>query len=40
MNTHVFKKEKKTKTYKYNFAIFCNNKSMKQMNNVENVSVF
>lgn len=36
----MFLRKKKTKTYKYNFAIFCNNKSMKQMNNVENVNVF
>lgn len=36
MNTHVFKKEKNQNF----FAVFCNNKSMKQMNNVENVSVF
>lgn len=35
MNTHVFKKEKK-QTF---FDIFCHNKSMKQMNNVENANV-
>lgn len=33
----MFLRKKKKQNF---FAVFCNNKSMKQMNNVENVSVF